>query len=478
MDPGFLDMLQDAGHRDVHAVADRVDIDLDRVAQIAVDQHRGRARHLHRGGDIKVELFGPVDDLHAAAAQHIGRAQQHRIADPLGDLDRFVARAGQAVGGLEQAQPVDQRGEPLAVFGQVDAVGRGAKDRHARRLQPRRKLERRLAAELHDDAEQLAALLFLGDDREDVLLRQRLEIEPVGGFGIGRDRLGVAVDHDRLEPEVAQCEGRVTTAIVEFDPLPDAVGAAAKNDHLAPVGDFGLVLGLAEQRRLVGRVKVRGRGVEFGGAAVDALEHGGYAKLEPRGADLFGGNAPGKCLERIMDDARSARRRFARPAIDLRRAQGELGQAGVGKAQGLEAAEAGRVLRQALLTDLDLGGHDFDKPIEEPGVETGDLVDPLDRKAVAQRLARDQQPVRGWPRQRIGDLVVAGKFQLAHAVEARQARLEPAQRLLQTLGERSPDRHHFADRLHRGRQQGLGALELLERKPRDLGHDIVDRRLE
>jgi hypothetical protein len=40
------------------------------------------------------------------------------------------------------------------------------------------------------------------------------------------------------------------------------------------------------------------------------------------------------------------------------------------------------------------------------------------------------------------------------------------------------DRHHFADRLHRGRQHGLGALELLEREARDLGDDVIDRRLE
>ena len=40
MDAGFLDMLHDAGDEDLVAVGERVDIDLDRVLQIAVDQHR------------------------------------------------------------------------------------------------------------------------------------------------------------------------------------------------------------------------------------------------------------------------------------------------------------------------------------------------------------------------------------------------------------------------------------------------------
>jgi hypothetical protein len=38
---GFLDMLHDAGHPNVFAIADRVDVDLRRVGQIAVQQQRG-----------------------------------------------------------------------------------------------------------------------------------------------------------------------------------------------------------------------------------------------------------------------------------------------------------------------------------------------------------------------------------------------------------------------------------------------------
>jgi hypothetical protein len=36
------------------------------------------------------------------------------------------------------------------------------------------------------------------DDLQHVLGRQRLEIEPVGGVVVGRDRLRIAVDHDGL----------------------------------------------------------------------------------------------------------------------------------------------------------------------------------------------------------------------------------------------------------------------------------------
>ena len=63
-------------------------------------------------------------------------------------------------------------------------------------------------------------------------------------------------------------------------------------------------------------------------------------------------------------------------------------------------------------------------------------------------------------------------------VEAVDADLEAAQRLLQRFLERAADRHHLADRLHLRGQPVVGLLELLEREARHLGDDVIDRRLE
>ena len=56
--------------------------------------------------------------------------------------------------------------------------------------------------------------------------------------------------------------------------------------------------------------------------------------------------------------------------------------------------------------------------------------------------------------------------------------LERAQRLLQRLLEGPPDRHRLADRLHLRSQLVGRAAKLLEREARNLGHHVVDRRLE
>ena len=79
------------------------------------------------------------------------------------------------------------------------------------------------------------------------------------------------------------------------------------------------------------------------------------------------------------------------------------------------------------------------------------------------------------------ELVVVERVELVLgrvAVEAEPAGLERAQRLLQRLGERAADRHHLADRLHLRAEHRRRAGQLLERPARDLGDDVVDRRLE
>ena len=99
--------------------------------------------------------------------------------------------------------------------------------------------------ELDDHAQQLAPFLLAADDLEHVLDRQRLEIEPVRGVRVGRDRLRIAIDHNHFEagarlavPVATEREGRVAAAIVELDPLPDPVRPAAEDHHLATLGDL------------------------------------------------------------------------------------------------------------------------------------------------------------------------------------------------------------------------------------------------
>src|SRR3546814_10841964 len=82
--------------------------------------------------------------------------------------------------------------EALAVFGEIDGVGRGAEDGDAGALQVVGELQRGLPAELHDDALQGAAALLLAGDADDVFSGQRLEVEAVGGVVVGSSEVNTS----------------------------------------------------------------------------------------------------------------------------------------------------------------------------------------------------------------------------------------------------------------------------------------------
>ena len=155
---------------------------------------------------------------------------------------------------------------------QVDGLGAGAHDGHARLGERVRQLERRLAAQRHHHA---VGLLHV-HDVHDVLERERLEVQLVGRVVVGGHGFRVAVHHDGLEPGLRQRIGRVHAAVVELDALANAVRACAQ-DH-GTAARLGRHLRLA---RVVGLVVVGRLAGELGGAGVHGLERGHHVQHLP-----------------------------------------------------------------------------------------------------------------------------------------------------------------------------------------------------
>ena len=235
MDAGLLDMFHDAADIDILAIAQRVDIDLDGVAQEAVDQHRIVTGHNHRVAHIAFKVGQLVNHLHGASAKNVGGADDNRQANLVNNVTGLFGGMGDAVARLAERQIIDQLLETLAILGKVDGVRAGAEDRDPRRLQRRRDFQRRLAAKLHDHAMHGAGLGFPPYDLDHILVGQRLEIQPVGGIVIGRHGFRVAVDHDRLIAGIGQRVAGMNTAIVELDSLSDPVRPASQDHHLPAV---------------------------------------------------------------------------------------------------------------------------------------------------------------------------------------------------------------------------------------------------
>ena len=252
MNARLLDMLHHARDMNVRPVAKGVDVDLYRARKITVDQHRAVAGDDHRVPDVTLQLIVGPDNLHRPAAEDIGRADDDRIADLMGNFERLFGGMGDAVMGLFEVQFLEKLLEPLPVLRKVDGVGGRAEDWNACRLQRVRQLQRSLAAELDDDAVQVAPFLLHPQNLQDAFDGQRLEIEAVGSVVVCRHRLRVAVDHDGFVPGVRQRETGVTAAIVELDPLADPVRAAAEDDDFLAVGRARLAFDMAHRVGFVG----------------------------------------------------------------------------------------------------------------------------------------------------------------------------------------------------------------------------------
>ena len=453
VDTSLLDMLQNAADVDLFAVAQGVDIGLDRALQEAVQVHRVVGADARSLGHVIAQMLGIVGDHHAATAQHVARTHQQRVADVCGHGLGLLKRGGLARRRIHDAQLVEQGGEALAVLGKVDGIGLGAHNVHAALLEHTRQLKRGLAAERHHDA--VGALNI--DDVHDVLVGERLKVQAVGGVVVGRDGLGVAVDHDGLKAAGRQRIARMHAAVIELDTLTNAVGTGTQ-DHC---------LGLARRRGLVGGhalLGIRARAVdvlvrlvmvlrgarELGCTGIDRLHTGDHAQTLAVGAH--------KALVRA----------------------GQRGDLRVARAVLLEQAHRiGVDILHAQAADALLDLHHVVDTVEVPRIDTADGMNARDIPAAAQGLDHKEDAVLGRGCHGLSEFIIAqlvGAF-LATGANALVTVLQRAHGLAEGFLEGAADRHDLAHGLHARGERGVGALKLLEGKARNLDDAVVDRGL-
>jgi hypothetical protein len=165
----------------------------------------------------------------------------------------------------------------------------------------------------------------------------------------------------------------------------------------------------------------------------------------------------------------------AHAAHDLFGGAGDLTDLGVGEAMSLGQPQQ---LRRQGVRCRQVARHLVDQHhlIDEPRVDAGGLEDLIDRRTCTDRIHHDAEPAvvrHGRALELLG--LVAG---LCTPREGRSLAFKGSERLLQGLGEVTADRHRLADTLHVRGQHRVGGWKLLEREPRHLDHDVVERRLE
>src|SRR4051794_15436204 len=121
--------------------------------------------------------------------------------------------------------------------------------------------------------------------------------------------------------------------------------------------------------------------------------------------------------------------------------------------------------------------------MEEPGVDPGGLGHRIHRYTDLESVLELKDPLRGRGAHRRKHRLTIDVLQAI--VSRRSAHtppdpigFQPTQALLKGFFERAANGHHFAYRLHLRGEGGVRGRKLLEGKPRDLHHHVVQPRLE
>ncbi len=388
-----------------------------------------------RVGDVAGEVGLVIDDFHAAAAEHVGRADQDGVANLVGDLLGVLEGHGGAVLRGDQPGVVKHAGELAAVLSEVDRFRGRAKDGDAGVGQLLRQLQRCLAAKLYKDAHHAAGAFFGGDNLEDVLKGQRFEVQAGGDVVVRGDGFRVAVDHNGLVAGLAQRHGGVDAGVVELDALADAVGPGAEDQD----GRLGVQRDLV--LLVVGRVMVRGVGGELGGAGI----HGLVDRTDPEG----------------LADAADHGFGVVREGTDLLVREAVA----FGAFEHLHGQRSGLAdLVGDLVEQLEL--------VKVPGVDLGGFEELFHGGAAEQGALHLVQALRGGP---LGLLDQLRHFPFRHGreVQLRALLLQGAEGLLQRFGEVAAHGHGFAHGLHGGGEGVICSRELLKGEARNLDHHVV-----
>mmetsp|Transcript_72066 Transcript_72066/g.203447 ORF Transcript_72066/g.203447 Transcript_72066/m.203447 type:complete len:1095 (-) Transcript_72066:280-3564(-) len=468
--------------------ADGVQLDLLSARDVLRDDDGVITAHNGRVPQESLELLVRVDHTHCRAREHVRGAHQAWEARALGEVEGLLHRGEFGPLRLVDPQGVAQLAEPEAILAHVDGVDVRAQDLNTVFVQAHRQVVRRLPSHGDHDAGRLLQFRNVHDD----LMAELLEVEPIGLVEVCRDGLGVAIDDDGLVAQAPQGLDARDRAPIKLHAAADAVAAATEHHDAGLLLSrdevhIGLDVAVSGQQHVVldaavRQVQVVGFGGELGRQGVDLLHKGAEADLLPQAPDvlLLHGSAHVLLLGR-GPGGRRLRRDLHGPEL--------LGDLSVCEARALGLAE------EYLATGEFREGHGAQGLIhqvdvvqlgQEPTVDGGQLVHILDGHSQPEALG-DGPDTRGRRvrqlgldgLQRVGILVPVQQLVVeALSFEADATLVDHAQGLLDHLLESPADGHDLADALHARADCLVDGRELTEVPARNLGDDVVQRRLE
>ena len=431
---------------EILAVENGVDLRLLATVEEMIDEYFIARQVLEQTQYAFLQFFVVDNNTHALTAQYIRWTNQHRVANLVGHFDGFIRIVRGTVAWIRDTQFFQHIAETAAVFGDIHVIERSTDDADTFFIQALGQFERRLPAELHDDA----IGFFVFDDLPEVFPENGFEVEFIGNVEIGGNGFGVAVDHDGFVAGFLDRLQTMHAAIIEFDALADAVGSASQYDDLFLIGNNAFVARkfiFVNRFAFKGRVEVRCLGLELSAAGIHHLIHTGQSHRFSFFIDGF----LVFLLYDVGDLLIAEAKQFGFP------------QQGVG--QGVQFVLGQLLFAIAYFLDL----------VDEPAVDLGAFADAFNTGACHQGIldAEDAVPFRRFD---VFQQSFGMHEALAVVTQTNHFVLQALAGLLYRFGETSSDTHYLTHALHGKTECVFRSLEFIEVPAGDLYDDVVERR--
>ena len=129
MNAGLFNMFHDTAQVELGAVKERIHINLNSVFQELIDECWLRGRNLGRIFKVACKICFVIDDLHTAPAQHIGRTDQHRVPNLIGNTFGTLEGICGTILRRNQTTFLQHARKLAAILSKVNSFGSSAQNR-------------------------------------------------------------------------------------------------------------------------------------------------------------------------------------------------------------------------------------------------------------------------------------------------------------------------------------------------------------
>ena len=237
MDTGTFNVLHDSRYQNICSITDGIYFNLF-SHNVFIYQDGMLLRDLVDNAYKFINILIADGNLHSLAAQYIGGANQHRIAQCIGCLFCFLCRKYRMACRSWDLALLQDSIKALPVLCSIHILCGSSQDRDTHLHQGFCQLNSCLSSKLHD----CPVRLFNVNNTLHILRSQRLKIQLVCNIKVGADGFRIVVDNDGFIALPAEGPCAVNRTEVKLNTLPNTDRAGAKHQHLlASAGLFCLV---------------------------------------------------------------------------------------------------------------------------------------------------------------------------------------------------------------------------------------------